>query len=176
MMELFPNRSPRTLQRYMSQAREFMDAQGVSPEQAWNELSKFDASQVATLMISGPTPLALGAGEQTNEPPAKRGRRAAKSDLDNNLDTSAMTFSQMLIDFIQQRKRGKAKDTTPPKPLTKKEKVEAAIAEANRVVNMTADWLSDGTWSLLPDEELESTMAGLRAAADKIRIEFKNRK
>ena len=52
---------------------------------------------------------------------------------------------------------------------------EAAIAEANRVVNVTADWLADGTWALLPDEELESTMAGLRAAADKIRVEFKNR-
>lgn len=174
MMELFPNRSPRTLQRYMSQAREFMDAQGVTPEQAWAELSKFDATQVATLMISAPTPLALGSGEPAEEPPAKKGRKA-KSEPAPSPDASAQTFSQMLIDFIQQRKRGKTKDTTPPKPLTKKEKVEAAIAEANRVVNVTADWLADGTWALLPDEELESTMAGLRAAADKIRVEFKNR-
>lgn len=174
MMELFPNRSPRTLQRYMSQAREFMDAQGVTPEQAWGELSKFDATQVDTLMISAPTPLALGNGEPTEEPPAKRGRKA-KAEPAPSPDASSQTFSQMLIDFIQHRKRGKAKDTTPPKPLTKKEKVEAAIAEANRVVNVTADWLADGTWALLPDEELESTMAGLRAAADKIRVEFKNR-
>lgn len=174
MIELFPNRSPRTLQRYMQEAREFMQEHAVLPEQAWGELCKYDTTQVSTLMIAAPAPMALGTGEPEQAEPARKGRKAKAAPAPVP-ETSEQTFSQMLIDFIQQRKKAKAKDQTPPRTLTKKEKIETAISEANRIVNVTADWLSDGTWALLPDEELESTMAGLRAAADKLRMEFKNR-
>ena len=175
MMELFPNRSPRTLQRYMSQARDFMDAQGVTPEQAWGELSKFDATQVVNLMIASPEPLQLGTGdEEPAAQPAKRGRKA-KHEAAPNPDESSQTFSQMLADYIQQRNRKKVKTAEPPKPLTKTEKVQASIDESIRIINVTADYVADGTWSLLPDKNLESTWAGLKAAADKLGSEFKAR-
>jgi len=182
MMELFPNRSVRTLQRYMKDANEFMETYDVAPEAAWAVLSKFDAQQVAALAngraIAAPGgPRQIGAGETVEDPPAKKGRRAKKDEPAPSPDAPEPTFIQMLLDFMEQRKRAKKpKPTVPPKELTKKQKIEAAIAEAFRVVNLTADWVADGTWVLLPDEELESAMAGLRAAADKIRDEFRNRK
>jgi hypothetical protein len=175
MMELFPNRSPRTLQRYMAQARDFMDTQGVTPEQAWAELSKYDATQVMNLMIASPEPLQLGTGdEEPAAQPAKRGRKA-KQEAAPSPDESSQTFSQMLADYIQQRNRKKVKTPEPPKPLTKREKIEASIAEANRVVNVAADYVADGTWTLLPDDDLESTWAGFKAAADKLSSEMKAR-
>lgn len=171
LMELCPGKATRTLQMYMQRAREFTESHGITPEQAWPELSKIDATQVGNLMLAAPQTLQIGAGD---EPPhaAKRGRKTKAGEAEI---APMPTFSQMLLDFIQQRKAARPKPSEPAKPLTKKEKVEAAISEANRVVNVTADWIADGTWALLPDEELESTMAGLRAAADKIRAEFKNR-
>ncbi len=175
MMELFPNRSPRTLQRYMAQARDFMDTQGVTPEQAWAELSKFDATQVVNLMIAAPEPLQLGAGdEEPAAQPAKRGRKA-KQEAAPRPDESSQTFSQMLADYIQQRNRKKVKPTETPKPLTKREKIEAAVDEANRVVNVAADYVANATWALLPDDDLESTWAGFKATADKLSAEMKNR-
>ncbi len=175
MMELFPNRSPRTLQRYMSQARDFMDAQGVTPEQAWAELSKFDATKVVNLMIASPEPLQLGTGDdEPAEQPAKRGRKA-KQEAAPSPDESSQTFSQMLADYIQQRNRKKVKTPEPPKPLTKREKVEAAVDEANRVVNVAADYIANATWALLPNDDLESTWAGFKATADKLSAEMKNR-
>lgn len=173
LMELCPGKSPRTLQTYMQRAREFADSHGITPEQAWPELSKIDAAQVGSLMIAAPAALQLAEQNEPAAAPSKRGGRKAKAEAP--APAAMPSFSQMLLDFIQQRKAAKPKQAEPPKPLTRKEKVEAAIAEANRVVNLTADWVADGTWALLPDDELESTLAGLRAAADKIRDEFKSR-
>lgn len=175
MMELFPTRSPRTLQRYMKEAGEFMQEHKVLPEQAWGELCKYEFSQVSGMMIADTAPLALPPAEQVQPVAAKRGKKS-KAEVVPDPAASAQTFSQMLIDFIQQRKAARPKSSEPAKPLTKKEKVEAAIAEAARIVNMTADWIADGTWGLLPDEELESTMSGLRAASDRVTKEFKSRK
>lgn len=175
LMELCPGKSTRTLQTYMQRAREFTDSHGITPEMAWPELSKIDASQVCNLILAAPETLQIGAGPEPAEAPAKRGRKS-KAEPAPAPAPAMPSFSQMLLDFIQQRKAARPKATEPAKPLTKREKVEAAIAEANRIVNMTADWIADGTWALLPDEELESTMSGLRAAADKIRDEFKSRK
>lgn len=177
LMELCPGKSPRTLQTYMKQARDFADSRGITPEQAWPELSKIDAEKVRDLILdAGPDVKQLGTGaEPEAAPTAKRGRGKAKDPA--HTDGIDQTFSQMLIDFIQQRKsKGKSKDAPPPRPLTKREKIDAAIAEANRIINVTADWIADGTWALLPDDELESTMAGLRASSDKITQEFRNRK
>jgi hypothetical protein len=170
LMELCPGKSTRTLQTYMQRAREFTDAHGITPEQAWPELSKIDAAQVGSLMLAAPEALQIGAPVPE---PAKRGRGKAKGAAE--AAPALPCFSQILLDFIQQRKAARPKSSEPPKPLTKKEKVQTAIDEANRIVNMTADWVADGHWSLLPDDELESTMAGLRAAADKMRDEFKSR-
>lgn len=174
LMELCPGKSPRTLQTYMKDARDCLDARGIAPEAAWGELAKIDVSQVGSLMIAAPAQAQLGTGEPEAQEPAKRGKKS-KAEAAPAPEARAAVFSQMLIDFIQQRKRGKEKSAPPAKPLTKKEKVQAAIDEANRIVNMAADWIADGEWALLPDDELESTLAGLRAAADKIRDEFKSR-
>jgi len=177
LLELCPNKSARTLQTYMQRAREFCEANGVSAESAYAELAKIDAASVSNLVLTAPQPAKqIGAGERQPAAPAKRGGKKAKAGTDESPDAGDQTFSQMLVDFIQQRKAARPKSTGPAKPLTRKEKVEAAIAEAARVVNMTADWLADGTWALLPEEELESTMSGLRAAADRIRDEFRSRK
>lgn len=176
LMELCPGKSPRTLQGYMKIAKDCLTVRGISPERAWDELRKFDAASAGNLIMAAPEALQIGAGEEQTAAPAKRGGKKAKADAAPVPVASDQTFSQMLIDFIQQRKAARPKSSEPAKPLTKKEKVEAAIAEADRIVNMTADWIADGTWSLLPDEELESTMSGLRAAADKIRDEFRSRK
>lgn len=175
LMELCPGKSPRTLQNYMKIARDCLTERGISPELAWNELRKFDAASAGNLILSAPEALQIGAGEEQPAAPAKRGKKA-KTDAAPAPAAGDQTFSQMLIDFIQQRKAARPKPSEPAKPLTKREKVEAAIAEANRIVNMTADWIADGTWALLPDEELESTMSGLRAASDRIGKEFKSRK
>ena len=176
ILELGGGKAPRTLRNYMKQALEFIIAHGVTPSQAWAELVKIDPSQVSAMMIAAPAPLALGAGEAVKAAAPKKGKKAKAPDA--GAGTSPQTFSQLLVDFIRQRDQQKKsrQPETPPKPLTKKEKVDAAIAEANRIVNMAADWVADGTWALLPDEELESTMAGLRAAADKLRSEIKGRK
>ena len=178
LLELGKGKSPRTLQIYMKQARTLCEQYGITPAQAWDEARHIDASQVTELLLAAPgEPRQIGAGEQPAEdPPAKKGRKAKKSKPASGPDMPTQTFAQMLLDFMEQRKRAKAKDIEPKKPLTKKEKIETAIAEAFRVVNLTADWVADGTWALLPDEELESAMAGLRAAADKIRDEFRNRR
>lgn len=175
LMELCPGKSARTLQMYMKQARELCEARQITPEQAWDEASKIDASQVGTLMLAAPAAMQIGTGEPEAASSHKKGRKGAKAEQAPGPDASAQTFSQMLIDFIQQRKAAKAKDAEPPKPLTKREKVEAAIIEASRIVNTTADWLADGTWALLPDDELESTLAGIRSVADRLRDEFKSR-
>ncbi len=173
LMELCPGKATRTLQMYMQRAREFTESHGITPEQAWPELSKIDATQVGSLMLAAPQALQIGEGERpSGHVDAKRGRKAKAEAAPA---AGAPTFAQMLMDFIQQRRAGKPKAAEPAKPLTKREKVEAAICEANRVVNLAADWVADGTWALLPDEELESTMAGLRAASDKLREEYRKR-
>lgn len=176
LMELCPGKSPRTLQGYMKIAKDCLIERGISPERAWEELRKFDAASAGNLIMAAPEALQIGAGEAQPAAPAKRGGKKANADAAPAPVASDQTFSQMLIDFIQQRKAARPKSSEPAKPLTKKEKVEAAIAEAARIVNMTADWIADGTWGLLPDEELESTMSGLRAASDRVTKEFKSRK
>ena len=173
LLELCPNKSTRTLQTYMQRAREFCEANGVDAESAYAELAKIDASNVSNLVLSAPTEQRqIGSGNSGSE---KKNGGKEKSKAPPVPEASAQTFSQMLIDFIQQRQRGKAKEKTPLKPLTKKEKVDAAVAESNRIVNSTADWIADGTWALLPNEELESVAAGMRAAADKIKEECRKR-
>ncbi len=176
LMELCPGKSPRTLQGYMKSAKDCLIERGISPERAWDELRKFDAASAGNLIMAAPEALQIGAVEAQPAALAKRGGKKSKSGAAPAPAASDQTFSQMLIDFIQQRKAARPKSSEPAKPLTKKEKVEAAIAEAARIVNMTADWIADGTWALLPDEELESTMSGLRAASDRIAKEFKSRK
>jgi hypothetical protein len=175
LLELCPGKSPRTLQGYMAQAREFAESHGITPEQAWPELSKIDATQVSGMMIAAPAQAQLPAAGPNPQAPARRGKKS-KAEAAPDPAASAQTFSQMLMDFIQQRKAAKKKKSIEPKPeLTKKQRVQTAIDEANRIVNMTADWVADATYTLLPDEELESTMSGLRAAADKVREEFRSR-
>ncbi len=175
LMELCPGKSPRTLQLYMQQARQFVDAHGISPEQAWPELSRIDAAQVGKLLAGGAgAPLQLAAGTAPASEAGRKGKGKAK--VGDQAEGGDMpTFAQMLLDFIQQRRKAKPGKAADARPLTKKERVEAAVAEANRIVNTAADWIADATWALLPDEELESCAAGLRAAADKIREEVRKR-
>jgi hypothetical protein len=176
LMELCPGKSPRTLQLYMQQARQFADAHGITPEQAWPELSRIDASQVGLLLAGGggAAPLQLTAGGPQPDAAKKGGKKGKAKTADAPAD-DAPTFAQMLLDFIQQRKRAKPAAAADARPLTKGERVAAAVAEANRIVNTMADWVADSTWALLPDEEIESCAAGLRAAADKIREEVRKR-
>ncbi len=174
LMELCPGKSPRTLQTYMKDARDCLDARGIAPEAAWGELAKIDVAQVGSLMIAAPAQAQLGTGEPEPQEPAKRGRKS-RAEAAPAPEASAAVFSQMLIDFIQQRKSAKAKYTEPTKPLTKREKMDAAVDEAARVVNIAADYVANATWALLPDDNLESTWAGFKATADKLGSEMKAR-
>jgi hypothetical protein len=177
MMELFPNRSLRTLQRYMEQACDFMDAHGVMPEQAWSELIKIDATQLDSLVIAAPTTLALGTGETGKDPANKTAKRGckAKRDAAPSPEASTPTFWQMLLDYIRNKNTKAVTPKGPEKTLTGKERKQAAINIAAALVNRAADYVSDCTWALLPDDELESTWAGLKAAADKLSAEIKKR-
>jgi hypothetical protein len=171
MMELFPNRSLRTLQRYMEQAGEFMDAHGVSPEQAWAELIKIDATQLDSLAIAPTEMRQLGTGNVPD--PEKRGRKAKNPEPVP--DASVPTFWQMLLDYIRNKNKKTIKVRESEKRMTGKERQQAAIDFAALIVNQAANYVSDGTWTLLPDDELESAWHGLKAAADKLGSEMKAR-
>jgi hypothetical protein len=168
LLELGGGKSPRTLQMYMQTARRMCEQRGVTPQQAWAEAVKIDASQAGSLMLEAPPPPAQIAD---GRPPKKgKGGKAPPP------PPAGSAFKQMLLDFIEQRKNRRAENAEPPKPLTKKEKVEAAVEEGNRVANLVADWAGDATWALMPDEELESVWAGIRSAAEKLRGEMLRRK
>lgn len=162
LLELGGGKSPRTLRMYMQTARRMCEQRGVTAQEAWSEAVKIDASQISSLILEAagqPQLLTAGTADQTTD----------------QAQPFEPIFTQMLLDYLEERKTSKRPIATPNKPLTKQEKTEAAVAEAYRIINLTVDWLSDGTWGFLPDEELESAMASIRTVADKLRDEFRRR-
>ena len=168
MMELFPNKSPRTLQTYMQRAKPFLAEHKVSAEQAWAELSKLNAEQAVGMLLSSAQPKQIGEGEEAGA--RKRGK---KDEAKPDVTVGGQPVTEMLMDFIQQRK--KEKSPTPAKPLTKAERIKAAAAEAERVRGLVSDYIDDATYTLLSLEDLELAKSDLMSASGKLNAEIKAR-
>lgn len=171
MMELFPNKSARTLQIYMQRAKPFLADTMLTAEQAWADLSKMDLDQAVGLVLAANTPKQLGAGEP-EKPAGKKGKKAS-GDSDKPGASVSKSIAEQLVDFVQKQK--KEKDKTPPKPLTKAEKIKAATDNAERVRHMVSDWIDDADYTLIPLADLELAKSDLMSAAGKLGDEIKSR-
>jgi hypothetical protein len=120
LMELCPGKSPRTLQGYMKLAKDCLIERGISPELAWNELRKFDAASAGSLMLAAPEALQIGAGEAAYRSPRQGGGEEVQGRRGSGPRRGRPDVFADLIDFIQQRKAARPKQTEPAKPLTKK--------------------------------------------------------
>jgi len=163
MEAAFPTRSIRTLQNYMATSRKFCDVYGITPKTAWDTMKDITYEQMDSITIAPPPDVKqLTGGKEKSK---------AKHDEGRTCDD----FSQMLIAFVSHQKSEKKKEAEPPKPLTKKEKIEAAVDNANRVAEMVQDWAGDMTWALVDADTLEGVASVLRTAADKLRAEIRTR-
>jgi len=153
MVEEFPNRAPRTLRNYMENARMFCAMYSVTPQIAWGGFRDISTEQLDSLVISPPSEVRKLTGGKPSG-----------------------GITRMLADYFAQKTDAKKKKAAEPsKPLTEKEKIEAATDNANRIANLVADWISDMMWSLVDKDTLDNIASGLRAASDKLRQELKSR-
>ena len=151
--EMMPGRSGRTLHRYKSAAAEFVEANGLEARAVWADLSK--VGRQARIADGGR--LMIGDGKER--------------------DKEAPPLARALAEWIvkQEDEQKKKKEAPGKKPMTKAEKLRAAIDRAQMVAEEADDWIRGGDWTLLPDDNLESAMSALRSALDRLREETKKR-
>lgn len=144
-LRMIPNRHPATLRRYINEARQFLEAKALMAHEVWLPLSQVGQRSGRLL---GP-----GGGEDLPQP--------------------ASDLAEWLAAKDEEKK--KKPEAPGKKELTKRQKVEAATAHALGLAHQVSDWLSDGMWALILDDDLESVASALRAASDRLRADLRNR-
>lgn len=155
MMNLFPGKTARTLQRYMQIASNFLEAKELEAKDAWNDMASIRTDR----LLAAPADAAPGNGAK--------------------LDPLERDVGEFVREFgsIRQALKGTPQESDKSgRPLTRGEKIEAAKAVWNRYANLIQEEaLNRSSIHLLPDEELDGVASTLRTAYDAMRKELASR-
>lgn len=157
MAAAFPNRSPRTLQRYMQQASKFIGQLGVGAEAVHSKMMALD---VETLRAQ------IAAPESERKLLPERGV-AKSAAIENKITNAVVAYSA-------------GEKPEPPKPvhvkISKEEEMQTRVDYAMGLATKVQIWTSDArTIRTLPTETLESVRAIIVLAVDSLKNELRSR-
>lgn len=170
------HRTPRTLRRYMQHAQDRCVAVGITPAEAWLDARDVDVTQVRGLMLEAGGDQRLLAADGTDE--AEETEEQGDTEVtEKATEKPTNIFAQMVLSYIDMQldKKAKKKEVAPVAPVTDQQRTDAAIDKAAKIVAELTDWLADGSWGLLGDDELESAMSAIRTIADRLREDYNQR-
>jgi len=149
----FPNRSERTIRRYMSEARDFLAERKLLASDVWHKMVSIDQhflSQAAGQLL-------IGNAGTTGDAPAIR-----KKDMPKEL--------VWMADYLNEdAKPAEAGAEAGRKGLSPTEKRMAAQNLWQRLAaTVTAEGIARKSWQLLDPEEQETVASALRTSADEI--------
>jgi len=153
MIRMIPDRSPRTLRKYMAEARDFLDSKAIMARDIWDKLASVGSSALGAAAAG----LLLGDGsERTANDPAVEVPDEVRAMADYLREDAALAS------------QAKAQPQAP-RALSAGEKRKAASdlwqALAGRV---TDEGIARQTWQILDAETLETVASALRTVADKM--------
>ncbi|MFZ4397167.1 MAG: hypothetical protein ACOYOU_16250 [Kiritimatiellia bacterium] len=154
LIELFPDRDPRTLRRYMQVGNNFLEAKQIAPLDAWVGMQALRTDRLLAAPESG---------------------LMRSKDKVNPLERDVREF---VSEFGSIRKAVKGEDDeegAPGRPLTKAERLEAARDIWNKIAGLAQDELNRGSAGLLCDEDLDGLAAVLRTVSDTLRKQLAQR-
>jgi hypothetical protein len=156
MVKCIPNRDPRTLRRYMSKARDFLENKALMARDIWDKLASVGAAELG----GGDGRLMIGEG-------AKAGAGASK------LPKEVLAVADYIREAQDSRAPGKGgagEGDAKPRKITAAEKRKAASAFWNATANrIQFAGLTERLWEHLPDEELDSVSAALTTVASEMK-------
>ena len=150
----FPNRTERTIRRYQQDADAFLKERGLKVGEAWRKISEIDE----TLLRRAAARLLLGeeAGEGI---PLKQ------------IPPVVRWMGEYLTEWEEEKPKVK-----PPKPITAEEKMETQRQRALQISSEVDEWQRQRNWTLVQDSNvLEGVASSLKAAADSLRAEIRQR-
>ncbi|HRR34744.1 MAG TPA: hypothetical protein P5026_11630 [Kiritimatiellia bacterium] len=159
MVRMLPSRAARTLRRYMSEARDFLEAKALLARDVWDKLvsvGQLDGAAGTLLLGNG----GKSAGKEMPELPAE---------------------VHAMVDYIRDGlgvpKTVKPADGAPKSgKLSKADRIKAARDFWHPVASrIQKAGLTDRLWELLPDEELEDLATAIAAVAVAMKQEIKRR-
>lgn len=167
------HRSARTMQRYMKHAQDRCVAVGITPAEAWLDARDIDVTTMRGRMLEAGEAQRLLAADGADEAEETDGQGEAEATVEKPTNI----FAQMVLSYIDMQldKKAKKKEVAPVAPLTDQQRTDAAIDRAAKIVAELTDWLADGSWGLLGDDELESAMSAIRTIADRLREDYNQR-
>ena len=146
LLDMFPEKAPRSLQKYMQVAGNFLEAKNVKALDVWNGMSAISSDR-------------LLAAPGADAKPEKGKEGALVRDV-----------REFLTEFGSIRKaiKGEA-EVEQGRPLTKSERSDTARAFWGKICNMVQDGLNNSDYALLTDEEVDSLASALRMGSDTLR-------
>lgn len=157
MAAAFPNRSYRTLSRYMQQASKFVGQLGVAVENVHRKMMSIDVEALRTQ-------IALPVAERKALPERGVAKAAA---IDNKITNAVVAYSA-----------GEMPEPPKPQPvkISREEKMQTRVDYAMAMATKVQIWLADArTIRTLPTETLESVRSVLVLAADSLKNELRSR-
>jgi hypothetical protein len=155
LLNLLPEKAPRTLRTYMQIGQNFCDAKQISTQDAWVGMRTIRTDRL------------LAAPDQQDEE-ATAADDAAEA---NPLEQDVREFVQ---EFGSIRKAVK-KEINDGMPLTKEERQDAARAIWHKIANMAQDELNHDSSGLLSDDDLDGLASVLRTVSDTLRKQLSQR-
>lgn len=152
LMNLLPEKTPRTLRTYMQVGQNFLEAKQLSTQDAWVGMRSIRTDRL------------LAAPDQQ----ADEADDAAEA---NPLEQDVREFVQ---EFGSIRKAAK-KEINDGMPLTKEERQDAARAIWHKIANMAQDELNHDSSGLLSDDDLDGLASVLRTVSDTLRKQLSQR-
>jgi len=156
--EAMPNRSARTLRRYFSEGKTFLDATNLKAGDAYAQLKGFDPVTALTQGSDGR--LLIGSGD---------GGAQAKE-----IPQAVEALANKINDKIDERTNANGDPSPKKKKLTRAQKREAAVSDLMGAVTKVNVALG-GAWILVDTETLDTVQASLTVAVATIKEELKTR-
>ncbi len=149
LLELFPEKSPRNLRRYMQVGETFLEAKQIAPLDAWVGMNAIRTDR----LLAAPADEAPGKGKAKIDP------------LERDVREFVSEFGS-----IRKAIKGESEaDDRSGKPLTKAERMEAARGIWNKIAGMAQEELNHGSAAILNDEDLDGLASVLRTVSDTLR-------
>jgi len=149
MLELFPDKSARSLRRYMQVGGRFLEAKGLKAGSAWDKMSSVRTDRLLA------------------DPDGKADKKA--DPLERDLGEFIREFGS-----VRNADAGTPK-AEQGRPLSRAEKLDAARQNWVRMANEAQEELNSPTLSVLPDEDLDSIASVFRTVSDALRRELARR-
>ena len=154
--ELMPNRSKRTLTRYVAEAHGFLEGKALMAREVWGALAKAGA----TALTDGGGRLQIGDGKGGG-----------------NLPAPVRAMGEWLEEREAEAPKAEKPAEKPPRGrMTKAERLKTARDVWHPMANkLQRAGITERLWEELPEDEIESLMAVIASVAVAMKQEIKNR-